>query len=68
MFHGGDFDYWVDGDLDFSVLRDEEVDDLWVPITDFENLCGLFKITAFLLTKECAWEYTANHPDELLLE
>lgn len=68
MFHGSVFDYWVDDDLNFSVLKDEEADAPWLSLSEFENLSGLLKIAGFLLTKECAWQYTANHPEELLPE
>lgn len=35
MYHGSFYDYWVIDDLDFSVLKDEELDEPWSPISEF---------------------------------
>lgn len=66
MYHGSFVDFWVIDDLDFSMLKDEELDEPWSPIAEFKNLSGLLKIAAFLLTKECAWQYTADHSEDLM--
>ncbi len=68
MFHGSIFSCWEDDKLEFSMLEDEEADEPWLPLSAFENVCGLLKITGFLLTNECAWKYTTNHHEELLLD
>lgn len=65
LYHGGKFEYYMDGDLDLSSIDDENPEDSWLPISEFSNIRGLLSIADFLLKNETAWQFTADHPESL---